>query len=66
MRYYAVLGHGLAVQAIRAQRRRDTKAGFADNAEVAVPIADTPKQVNAAEIAYVLSNQTLVELMCQV
>jgi len=51
VRHYAVLAHGLAVQAIRARGRRGIKVGFADNAEVAVPIADTPANVKAAETA---------------
>ena len=51
VRHHAVLAHGLAVQAIRARGRRGTKVGFADNAEVAVPIADTPAHVKAAETA---------------
>jgi beta-glucosidase len=31
VRHHAVLGHGLAVQAIRANGRADTKVGFAEN-----------------------------------
>ena len=51
VRHHAVLAHGLSVQAIRARSKRGTKVGFADNAEVAVPIADTPENVKAAEAA---------------
>ncbi|HET8722040.1 MAG TPA: GH1 family beta-glucosidase [Nitrospira sp.] len=51
VRHHAVLAHGLAVQAIRAGGRAGTNVGFADNAEVAVPIADSPAHVKAAETA---------------
>src|SRR5262245_752651 len=51
VRHHAVLGHGLAVQAIRAHGRADTKVGFAENMLVAVPAIDTPEYVKAAEIA---------------
>jgi len=46
-----VLGHGLAVQAIRAHGPADTKVGFAENIRVAVPIIDTPEHIQAAEMA---------------
>src|SRR5262245_20961467 len=48
-RHNAVLGHGLAVQAIRAHGPGGTKVGFADNVRVAVPAIDTPENANAAE-----------------
>jgi beta-glucosidase len=51
VRHHAVLGHGLAVQAIRAGARAGTKVGFAENVAVAVPIVDTPEHVAAAEKA---------------
>jgi beta-glucosidase len=51
VRHHAVLAHGLAVQAIRASGEGDTKIGFADNAEVAVPVVDSPDHVAAAETA---------------
>jgi beta-glucosidase len=40
-----VLGHGLAVEGIRARGPAGTKVGFADNIRVAVPIIDTPEHV---------------------
>ena len=49
VRHHAVLGHGLAVQAIRANGPGNVKAGFADNIRVAVPVLDWPEDVNAAE-----------------
>jgi beta-glucosidase len=51
VRHHAVLGHGLAVQAIRAAAPADTKVGFAENIRVAVPIVDTPAYIEAAEKA---------------
>ncbi len=51
VRHHAVHGHGLAVQAIRANGPAGTKVGFAENIRVAVPILDTPEYVAAAEKA---------------
>jgi len=51
VRHHAVLGHGLAVQAIRASGPADIKVGFAENIRVAVPVMDTPEHVKAAEAA---------------
>jgi beta-glucosidase len=51
VRHHAELGHGLAVQAIRAHRPTGTKVGFAGNVRVAVPVIDTPENVKAAETA---------------
>lgn len=51
VRHHAVLGHGLAVQAIRANAPGDTKVGFAENTRIAVPVMDTPEYVKAAEVA---------------
>jgi beta-glucosidase len=51
VRHNAVLGHGLAVQAIRASGHSGTKVGFAENMLIAVPAIDTPTHVKAAETA---------------
>src|SRR5215471_6793729 len=51
VRHNAVLGHGLAVQAIRARGRAATKVGFAENMRTAVPVTETPECVKAAERA---------------
>lgn len=51
VRHHAVLGHGLAVQAIRANGPADTKVGFAENIRVAVPVIDAPEYIEAAEVA---------------
>jgi beta-glucosidase len=51
VRHHAVLGHGLAVQAIRARAPAGTEVGFAENALIAVPVVDAPEYVQAAEAA---------------
>src|SRR3954447_10700880 len=51
VRHYVALGHGLAVQAIRAHGRADTKVGPAENIAACLPAIDTPANVRAAEIA---------------
>jgi beta-glucosidase len=50
-RHNVVLGHGLAVQAIRARARAGTKIGIAENIAACVPAIDTPENVAATEIA---------------
>jgi len=45
------LGHGLAVQAIRALGRTGTRVGPAENITGCVPAIDTPENIRAAEIA---------------
>jgi beta-glucosidase len=45
------LGHGLAVQAIRARARAGTRVGPAENIVAVVPAIDTPENIRAAEIA---------------
>ena len=51
VRHHVALGHGLAVQAIRAQARGGTKVGPAENITACLPAIDTPANVRAAEIA---------------
>ena len=47
--HHAVLGHGLAVRAIRAAAAPGTLVGLADSAWVGVPVIATPDHVAAAE-----------------
>lgn len=47
-RHHAVLGHGLAVQAIRARAKPGTRIGLAENMTVCVPVIETPEHVEAA------------------
>ena len=51
LNHYVVLGHGMAVQAIRAQARAGTKVGIADNAEVTVPVYEAKEHLEAARKA---------------
>jgi beta-glucosidase len=50
-RHHAVLGHGLAVQAIRAKGRPGTRVGPAENIDVCVPVIETAEHIRAAERA---------------
>lgn len=50
-RHHGVLGHGLAVQAIRARGRAGTKVGLAENLVVGVPVIESPSHIAAAERA---------------
>jgi beta-glucosidase len=51
VRHHVALGHGLAVQAVRAHGRTGTKVGPAENIEVCIPAIETPANIRAAEIA---------------
>jgi beta-glucosidase len=51
VRHNVALGHGLAVQAIRAQGRTGTRVGPAENLVICVPAVETPANIRAAEIA---------------
>ena len=51
VRHNVALGHGLAVQAIRARGRAGTKIGPAENIVSCIPAIETPANIRAAEIA---------------
>jgi beta-glucosidase len=51
VRHHVALGHGLAVQAVRAHGRAGTKVGPAENITVCVPAVETQENIRAAEIA---------------
>jgi beta-glucosidase len=51
VRHHTILGHGLAVQAIRAMGRAGTKVGPAENMPHALPVIDAPEHVKAADAA---------------
>jgi beta-glucosidase len=65
VRHHAVLGHGLAVQAIRASGRAGTRVGFAENMAAAVPVIDTPEYVQAAETATRELNAAFLTVMLE-
>ena len=48
--HYVVLGHGMAVQAIRASAPQ-VQVGLAENTRSTVPVVETPEQIKAAHIA---------------
>src|SRR6266702_847559 len=50
-RHHVVLGHGLAVQAIRASARAGTRVGPAENISACVPAINTPENIRATEMA---------------
>jgi beta-glucosidase len=50
-RHNVVLGHGYAVQAIRARARGGARVGLAENIAACIPAIDTPEHVRATEIA---------------
>src|SRR5262249_18010592 len=64
-RHHAVLGHGLAVQAIRANGPTGTTVGFAENMAVAVPVIDAPDHVVAAETATRDLNSGFITVMLE-
>jgi beta-glucosidase len=65
VRHHAVLGHGLAVQALRAHAPSGTKVGFAENMIVAVPVINTPDHVRAAETATREKNASYMTVMME-
>jgi beta-glucosidase len=56
IRHHAVLAHGLAVQALRAQAKGKLMVGLAENPSVGVPVIETPEHVEAARKAMRLMN----------
>jgi beta-glucosidase len=50
-RHHCVLGHGLAVQAIRAKAKPGTKVGLAENLTIAAPVIESPEHIEAARQA---------------
>ena len=50
-RHHAVLGHGLAMQAMRAKAKPGTKIGLAENMTICVPVMETEEHIKAAEEA---------------
>ena len=64
-RHHAVLGHGLAVQAIRGKARAGTKIGFADNVHAAVPLIEIPEQIQAAQAATREANAAFLTVMLE-
>jgi beta-glucosidase len=51
IRHHAVLAHGMAVQAIRANAKSGTQIGLAENTSVYAPVIEDAKQIEAARKA---------------
>jgi beta-glucosidase len=51
VRHHAVLGHGMAVRAIRANAKSGTQVGLAENATVFVPVIESREHIEAARRA---------------
>src|SRR4029077_9854423 len=51
VRPHVALGHGRAVQAVRAHGRAGTRVGVAENIAACVPAINTPENIRATEIA---------------
>lgn len=49
--HYAVLAHGLGVQAIRAAAHAGTQVGLAENIVNPTPVIETPEHIKAARLA---------------
>lgn len=56
IRHHAVLAHGLGVQAIRANTPSGIQVGLAEDAQVFVPVMETPEHIAAAQRATRLEN----------
>jgi beta-glucosidase len=52
LNHYVVLGHGLSVQAIRANTKPGTKVGIADNITATVPVFNSEEHVAATRKAF--------------
>jgi beta-glucosidase len=60
-----VLGHGLAVQAIRSAGRSGTRVGIPDNPAPVVPVIETPENIHAAEIAFREENARFLTVLME-
>ena len=56
IRHHAILAHGLAVQAIRANTTAGTQVGLAENAIVYCPVMETPEHIEATQKATRIEN----------
>jgi beta-glucosidase len=55
-RHHALLGHGLALQSIRAGAGRGARVGLAENPIVMIPVIETAEHIAAAKRAFRLAN----------
>lgn len=59
--HHALLCHGLAVQAVRAQGGRGSRVGLTDNVIVTLPLDLTPGNIAAARRAFAWENTRVLE-----
>jgi beta-glucosidase len=65
VRHHAVLGHGMAVQAIRAKGKPGTKVGPAEVIQCAVPLIEAPEHISAAQTATREANAPYLTVMLE-
>src|SRR3712207_9305686 len=65
VRHHAVLGHGLAVQAIRAHGPADARVGPAEVIQCAVPLIESPEHIEAAREATRELNASYLTVMLE-
>jgi beta-glucosidase len=65
VRHHAILGHRLAVQAIRACGTQGTKVGPAEVIQVAVPMLEAPEHIKAAQAATRELNAAFLTVMLE-
>jgi beta-glucosidase len=65
VRHHAVLGHGLAVQAIRARGRAGARVGPAEQMFICAPVIEMPEHVHAAELATREANAGYMTVMLE-
>jgi beta-glucosidase len=65
VRHHAVLGHGMAVQAIRAKGQAGTKVGPAEVIEAYVPLIEAPEHIKAAQTATREENAPFLTVMLE-
>src|SRR5262249_1452270 len=65
VRHHAVLGHGMAVQAIRAKGKKGTKVGPAEVILCAVPLIATAEHIRAAQTATREANAPFLTVMLE-
>ncbi len=63
--HFAVLGHGMAVQSIRAHAKPGTKVGLADNLQATTPVIDTPEHIEAAHKAVREQNASFLTVIME-
>lgn len=65
LNHYVVLGHGLAVQAIRAAGKPGTRVGIPDNPAPIVPIIESPENIAAAASAFREANARFLTVLME-